>query len=44
MFGEPEPEPEPGPVTAFQVAPFTRAVATWGGVAEVWLGRWAARR
>ncbi len=28
-------EPLPGLVTALDVAPFTSAVATWAGVAEV---------
>lgn len=35
LFGE----PLPGLVTTPLVAPFTRAVATWAGVAEVWLAR-----
>lgn len=35
LFGE----PLPGPVTLPEVAPFTRAVATWAGVAEVWPAR-----
>ncbi len=44
-FGDPSPygtslrsllgEPLPGLVTALDVAPFTSAVATWAGVAEV---------
>ena len=35
LFGE----PVPALVTTFEVAPFTRAVATAAGVAEVWLAR-----
>lgn len=32
-------EPVPALVTTFEVAPFTRAVATWAGVDEVWPAR-----
>jgi len=35
LFGE----PVPALVTTFEVAPFTRAVATWAGVDEVWPAR-----
>ncbi len=35
LFGE----PLPGLVTLPEVAPFTRAEATWAGVAEVWFAR-----
>ena len=38
LFGE----PVPGLVTTPEVAPFTRAVATWAGVEEVWPERYTA--